>query len=90
MNKLIQASNVIKRDLEKADKLEDFRTTREYVRLRELQDLTKRQPEMYEKEVVQYIKKFKAEYEVVKAKPGQMNWKFLSYGNYLSHVSHIF
>jgi len=45
---------------------------------------------MYEKEVVKYIVRFKEKYEIIKQNPGDKNEKFLAYGNFLAHISHIF
>ena len=47
---------------------EIFKNTAEYHRITKLQDLCKRDPEMYEKEVVEYILKFKEQYELIKLK----------------------
>ena len=45
---------------------------------------------MYEREVVQYIIKFKEQFEIIKHSPGDKNEEFIAYGNFLSHISHIY
>ena len=42
---------------------------------------------MYEKEVIEYITKFKAKYQEIKAEPGAWNDEFAAYASFLSHLT---